>query len=252
MKTASAQSLPAFSQAPELEDLGDLSLPAGAIALDAGCGDGTLTRAMLSRFPGARFEGCDASELRVKDAEKQSRGHGMSALKFFRSPLDGIDAPDSHYDAVICRQGLSDLERPIEGARELLRVLKPGGQAFLIETDGMWLNLFPATPCLREMLALIERNLPLDLKLGRKVPHLAMDVGFQRLNWRVEAMQFAGPSLEQECKRIEQRMALAHPMLCKALGGPKRAAEFKRRFMTEMMQPGAVLFYNKFVVHGWK
>src|ERR1041385_8946230 len=131
----------------ETDDLGSFDAAPGALLLNAGCGDGSLARALLLRWPQARVEGCDPSDLRLKEADRL--GRAMPGLRFFKSPLDGIDATEGRYDGVVCRHALSELASPLAGARELRRVLKAGAPFCLIEWDGLWTNLFPCTPLLR-------------------------------------------------------------------------------------------------------
>jgi hypothetical protein len=68
----------------------------------------------------------------------------------------------------------------------------------------------------------------------------------------VQVVQFTGGARGVERKRVEQRLAWANSDLCRVLGGQSQVSEFQRRYLDEMMEPGTVLFYNKFVVHGWK
>ncbi len=42
--------------------------------------------------------------------------------------LERIDEPDASYDVVLCREGLMFVPAPAEAAREIARVLRPGGR----------------------------------------------------------------------------------------------------------------------------
>jgi ubiquinone/menaquinone biosynthesis C-methylase UbiE len=232
---------------PEETDLGGLELPPEARALNAGCGTGAAARELAVRFPQARVEACDLSELRLRQAEKE----GAGAVRYFQSPLSKIDRPHSHYDFVFCRDGLSLIGDPRRAAKELYRVLKRGGKARVVEYDGLLLNLFPASPELRRMLELLEKRGP-DLRIGRKLPELLSSVGFRDVTWEVSAVRFDGAALSTESKATEQRLAFAMPLLKGAFGTHARAEEFRGLYLAEMKRPGAVLFYNKFRVHGWK
>jgi ubiquinone/menaquinone biosynthesis C-methylase UbiE len=231
-------------------DLEGLALPPRAKALDAGCGTGTIARELASAFPEATVEACDVSELQLKQAEKL--GKGARSVRFFKSPLTGIDRPDENYDLVFCRDVFSLVEEPARVSSELFRVLRPGGKARIIEFDGLLLNLFPATPSLRRMLDELEKHGPADLRIGRKLPQLLSASGFRRITWEVAAVRFEGDALASECREMEQRLAFAMPLLEKALGSHQRAESFRRLYLDEMTRPDAVLFYNKFVVHGSK
>jgi SAM-dependent methyltransferase len=45
--------------------------------------------------------------------------------------LEAIDEPDGSYDAVLCREGIMLVQDPGRAAREIRRVLRPGGRAVL-------------------------------------------------------------------------------------------------------------------------
>ena len=181
-----------------------------------------------------------------------STGALILNARFMNAPGEQLDAPDDYYDGVACRFGLADLESPLKGVRELYRVLKAGAPVSLIEWDGAWTNLFPVTPGLRAMLERLRASAVVDLEVGRKLPCLAADAGFKRIGWETEAVPFTGAALAEERKRVEQRMSARQPALARALGGDRHASELKLRYLEEMMEPGAVLFYNRFVVNGWK
>ena len=45
--------------------------------------------------------------------------------------LEQIDEPDGSYDVVLCREGLMLVPDPARAAREIARVLRPGGRVAL-------------------------------------------------------------------------------------------------------------------------
>jgi SAM-dependent methyltransferase len=235
----------------ESTDLQGLRIPTGARVLDAGCGTGALTREMASRFPDAEIEGCDLSDLRLKQAEK-TKGPAPTKVRYFKSALSEIDRPDGYYDLVFAKDVFSLIEDPVRVSRELHRVTKRGGQARIVDFDGMLVNLFPASPELRRMLEDLERRGPADPRTGRKLRELLSQAGFTDVVWEVTAEKFEGNALLEERRLTEQRLALASPLLDRALGSHRRGEAFRRMYLEEMTRPGAVLFYNRFRVHGTK
>jgi demethylmenaquinone methyltransferase / 2-methoxy-6-polyprenyl-1,4-benzoquinol methylase len=104
-------------------------LQAGGSALDVACGSGKLT-AELAKVAGreGRVVGLDFSPRMLEVAR---RAHPK--IEFTEG--DALDLPyaDGTFDATTIAFGLRNLSDPVRGLREMLRVLKPGGRAVVLE-----------------------------------------------------------------------------------------------------------------------
>lgn len=99
--------------------------------VDLGAGDGYLSRAVASSVDtviAVDISGAMISELRKKAAEEDIRN-----IQTIIS--DGCDVPleDSSVDIVCANMFLHHIEEPITAAREMGRILKPGGRVFLAD-----------------------------------------------------------------------------------------------------------------------
>lgn len=88
--------------------------------LDYGCGMGYSYQEQL--LPHCKeYIGADVSNVALEDLAKKG-------LKGVRIEPDGkIDAPDAYFDAAVCCEVMEHLWDPLAAARELARVVKPGG-----------------------------------------------------------------------------------------------------------------------------
>ena len=103
-------------------------------AMDLGCGDGT-TAVPLARM-GADVTGIDISRNLVEAGNKRAAELGLRRLQFQHGDacnLDGV--PDHWFDLVLSAFGAMFAPRPVDAAREMVRVTKPGGRIVM----GNWI-----------------------------------------------------------------------------------------------------------------
>lgn len=110
------------------------ALPAGGTAADLGCGRGDDLRLLAARHPGAaRLVGLDASTTLVADAAARTAD---PRVEYRASPLDGrLPLDDASLDLAWSHNLLECLPDPDAFARELARVVRPGGRVVLAHWD---------------------------------------------------------------------------------------------------------------------
>jgi demethylmenaquinone methyltransferase/2-methoxy-6-polyprenyl-1,4-benzoquinol methylase len=104
-------------------------LIAGGSALDVACGSGRLT-ARLAQIagPGGRVVGLDFSTQMLEVARQDHPG-----IEFIEGDAQALPFDDSTFDASTIAFGLRNLADPVRGLREMLRVVKAGGRAVVLE-----------------------------------------------------------------------------------------------------------------------
>ncbi len=110
-----------------VELAGDLS---GKRLLDLGCGAGLFISRLVEIFPDAKLYGVDPSEKMVRRCELRLRDRKRVCI--LRGTAVSIPLPDQCVDAVFSNLALHHVppeERP-KCAREICRVLLPGGRLF--------------------------------------------------------------------------------------------------------------------------
>jgi SAM-dependent methyltransferase len=103
-----------------IHELLELHVTSSSDCLDVGCGDGRTSGLWLREHAGS-YVGVDVSATAVQ----QAAALGLDA----RLIDDAADLPfgDASFDVVLCLEVLEHLFAPHDAAREMLRVLRPGG-----------------------------------------------------------------------------------------------------------------------------
>jgi ubiquinone/menaquinone biosynthesis C-methylase UbiE len=97
------------------------------LELAAGPGDTGLIAAKLVR-PAAVISS-DGAVAMLEVARQRARAQGIDNVEFRQLELEWIDLPTASIDAVLCRWGIMLTVDPEAAAREVRRVLVPGGRA---------------------------------------------------------------------------------------------------------------------------
>jgi ubiquinone/menaquinone biosynthesis C-methylase UbiE len=95
----------------------------GARLLDVGCGSGAFLNSVRDIAPG--FEGCDFNTDQYADGESRAR---IKKVNLNEEPLPYADGT---FDAATCLDVLEHVLNPYQIARELLRVVRPGGHVII-------------------------------------------------------------------------------------------------------------------------
>jgi SAM-dependent methyltransferase len=115
----------------ELTDQAALSAigpPEGRVILDAGCGEGYLSRKLAQL--GATAIGVDQSAKLIEAARSMTSGSGSTFKIGDITSMGGLDLPP--IDVVVANHTVNDLPDPVLAFREFAQVLKPGGRAVIL------------------------------------------------------------------------------------------------------------------------
>ncbi len=125
-----------------------LNVPQGGIALDIGCGPGTVTAALArAAGPGGLALGVDISRPMLDRAVRAQAGADVG---FLRADAQRLPLRDQTVDAVVSIAVVMLVPDPVAALAEMARVLRPGGRvAVMVPTAGRafrhWQKLFPIT-----------------------------------------------------------------------------------------------------------
>jgi ubiquinone/menaquinone biosynthesis C-methylase UbiE len=158
----------------------------GMHVLDLGTGVGAMAAQIFARCPGIRLFGVDHSEAQIARARSMHKVAEYSVANAEQLPF----AAES-FDRVHVSWLLEHIPDPKAIAREIRRVLKPGGYAHVIEVDNATLRATPALPELDATFALLNEAQKArhgDPFIGRKLEGLFVDAEFSKVEARSIAL----------------------------------------------------------------
>jgi SAM-dependent methyltransferase len=115
------------------------------LELAAGPGDTGFMAAELVA-PGGTLICSDGAEAMLAVARERAVAQGIHNVEFRLLELEWIDLPTAAVDAVLCRWGIMLVVDPEAAAREIRRVLRPGGRAAIAVWDDPARNPWTTIP----------------------------------------------------------------------------------------------------------
>ena len=112
----------------------NLGIRKGVKVLDLGCGDGTT--ALPEARLGAEVLGVDIAKNLVEAGNKRAKEEGLTNCKFQEGDASNLqELPDHAFDVVVSIFGAMFAPKPLDVAKEMVRVTRPGGRVIM----GNWI-----------------------------------------------------------------------------------------------------------------
>ncbi len=138
----------------ERAKLAQMGLKEGMKILDLGCGPGFVSRLLVETFPDIKLTGIDLNPELLEIAKSELSGF-QNLIRLVHTSADKIPFPENYFDFVYARLIFQHIPDPPVVAKEVLRVLKPGGIFVVHDID-------------QEVLGLIEPDSPLRDRLNKR------------------------------------------------------------------------------------
>jgi ubiquinone/menaquinone biosynthesis C-methylase UbiE/acyl carrier protein len=163
-----------------------LGLQDGMTVLDCGCGPGYLLEKLLALYPSLWGTGIEIDSHLVEIAKKNVAANYSNRTAIFQQSINKLQLPDNSFDFVIARLVLEHLPDPMPALREVLRVLRHGGQAVFIDNDfDLHERTWPDSPALGEFYDAYRRARRSEGGnpcIGRQLPVLMSSAGFSSVD----------------------------------------------------------------------
>ncbi|MBV8550150.1 MAG: class I SAM-dependent methyltransferase [Acidobacteriaceae bacterium] len=106
-------------------------LPAGSCILEVAPGPGYFA-IELAKLGDYRIKGLDISKTFVEIARANAAHSGVQ-VDFRRGNVSAMPFDDEAFDFILCRAAFKNFTEPVRALKEMCRVLKPHGQAMIID-----------------------------------------------------------------------------------------------------------------------
>jgi ubiquinone/menaquinone biosynthesis C-methylase UbiE len=156
----------------------------GLRVLDLGCGHGTITVGLAEAVAPGQVIGIDLDPARIAAATKLGVERDVRNVEFRVGDLTGLPFPDESFDAVFEHAVFMYLPDPLQAAREVRRMLRPGGVFGMRDTDFRATVSGNSSPLKEQAWQLVHAwyaQRGTDLELGRRLRQVLHDAGFVRI-----------------------------------------------------------------------
>lgn len=154
----------------------------GMTVLEAGSGPGFITEQLLTLVPNSPLTCLDTDPNLLQQAEQYLGDKTSRPIQFEQGSIADTTFRDKQFDFVYARFLFQHLTDPIEAAKEIYRVLKPGGKLIISDIDDGLFGVFDPplpefTPVL-EAFAHSQAQRGGNRYIGRKLSGMLKSCGF--------------------------------------------------------------------------
>src|SRR3954453_8412645 len=166
----------------EARNLEWLGLRDGMAILELGSGPGFVTRQLLEMAPGGSVTSVEIDPVLIERAEQYLQGYGDGRWRIVKVSVMETGLPDNSFDFAYARFLFQHLPDPVGAAKEVFRVLKPGGMFVIADIDdGLLIFEPPASPeieAINERLREDHASKGGNRRIGRWLPRMLREAVF--------------------------------------------------------------------------
>ncbi|NEO30222.1 MAG: methyltransferase domain-containing protein [Symploca sp. SIO3C6] len=183
----------------------------GMSVLELGSGPGFITEKLLSLLPKISITAIDTDPFMIDYCQQRLRNYIGNRLNISCcASIFNTGLPDNSFDFAIARLVFQHIPNPVDAAKEIRRVLKPGGKLVITDHDDEIFFIHePPVPEYQIMsekmrLAMATRNG--NRRIGRQLWRILRDAGFQNQDLEIIVSHSDDQGLEIFTKVIDPEL----------------------------------------------
>lgn len=170
----------------EFRTLKWLGLKDGMKVLDVGSGTSVYSELLLENLPNITITDLEVDKNLLSIGKERLRRFSKRRVNFKYGSILDSGLEENTYDFIISRFVFQHLEKPVEAAGEIYRLLKPGGTVAIIDSDrGLYGVSDPDIlfKSGRNFISQIEKRTRWNREIGRKLVKILKVQGFEKLDF---------------------------------------------------------------------
>ncbi len=226
----------------------------GMSVLEVGSGPGFTTAQLLALLPTSHITCVDVDRTLLDQATAHLQDKGGERVQFIEGSVMALELEDNQFDFVYARFLFQHLADPLGAAREIWRVLKPGGKLVIFDIDDGLFGLFAPpipefTPVL-EAFGAAQTARGGNRHIGRNLPQILKTANFANIDVEAIASDSSTRGVADYLQHIHpDRM---QPLVDAGLLTEAQLADYSAALDTFLAAPAAYTLWLSFVVCGEK
>ena len=190
----------------EARTLSWFGLKDGMSLLEVGSGPGFITEHLLTLVPSSPITCVEIDRTLLEQAEQRLHGKAKERVRFVAGSVMDTHLESDQFDLAYARLLFQHLPDPLAAAKEIWRLLKPGGKLVIHDIDDELFGLFePALPEFAPVLAAFGQAQAArggNRHIGRTLWRTLTAAGFRTIELEVVGAHSAGRGVEPFLQHI--------------------------------------------------